>query len=63
MELSDISSEAHSSRTRRNLVNLFGEDLRFLSYDELRTGENLATAEMLDEIHLMLRSLLKLKED
>ena len=61
MELDDISDACHGTRTRRIFNQMFGEVSGSTTYEELRSAESLATAEMLDEIHLMLRTLLKVK--
>lgn len=59
MELSDISEESHNNRVRYIFKSMFGDISNQSRYEDLRSAENLATAEMLNEIHLMLRELLK----
>lgn len=59
MSLDDIGPYCHGERVRHYLRNLTGHDhcTKTTTLEELRCAEGLATAEMLDEIHLMLRKL------
>lgn len=67
MQLDDIGDYPHAERTRHFLTNTVPTradgtfDPSKLTYDALLAAQNDATAEMLDEIHCMLRHLLQLK--
>jgi hypothetical protein len=66
VDLSDICDAQHSERTRHFLRQLGGESEVWAMVpmdhrtEYCRLAESMATAEMLDEIHTMLRALLKL---
>ncbi len=62
MDLCDISDKCHGERERHYLNNFYGKTGASpdLTYQDIEGARSMATAEMLDEIHLMLRTLLKL---
>jgi hypothetical protein len=61
MTLDDISDHCHGQRERHYLKNFYGMTGASpdLSYEAIHGARDMATAEMLDEIHTMLRELLK----
>lgn len=66
MELSDIGPSCHQNRTNYYLNFMFGKGPHSKGFpatvteDELHLANQLATSEMLDEIHFMLRTILNL---
>jgi hypothetical protein len=62
MELDDITPARHGERMRGYIKSTHGsEALHRLTHEEVTSAHQKATAEMLDEIHLMLRTFLDLK--
>lgn len=64
MTIDDVSEEPHGERVRQFMNSVYGKTGMppDLTYNDLVHCQNLATAEMLDEIHMMLRELLKLNQ-
>lgn len=64
MELSDIGDYPHGERKRHYLMSMTGKTGASpdLTMEDLNLAEEMATADMLNEIHFMLRTLLKVKD-
>lgn len=56
--LEDVSEYSFEQRESRYRINAYGDEI---SYDSIEHGHRAATAEMLNEIHVMLYALCKEK--
>lgn len=59
MDIEDVSPASHGERERHYLHDFVGKTGTSpdLSHEDIQIAHNMATAEMLDEIHTMLRRL------